>query len=191
MLIHLVSNVNVVWAVRTTQAFINATRTWMLANNKTTFRMCDDATLGAGDAPQGFIPCPYPSFGTGTWDDPGLACGFGAGPAATLGGALFASLCVTLCSLVVITHAQRLVAKLQSKDPRTKKRGKLNSFDQLEIFNMIGALFTAFNTIDRDGRSGNYNFVSANLLAHGGLFWTFLMLIWWVRFSTRCSPSPI
>ena len=149
----------------TSDAFLNATRSWMLAHNATEFSMCEDATLGEGAHIQGFVPCPYPSHGVGTWENPGGACQPGSSDSFFSGWQLLSSF-VTLVSLFVIF----LMGRKKYKWATAKRRKKYTTFDQLSDMNLVFAALNCIYVIDTDGSKGWYSYAVASAIGLSCLF---------------------
>ena len=65
--------------------FLQFARAFMHDNNLTEFRACDNVQLAEdGLTVQGFVPCPWPYHGVGTFADPAAACQLGQSASAAL-----------------------------------------------------------------------------------------------------------
>jgi len=100
-------------------AFVNTTRDFMLANNLTEFRMCDVATLAPGGTViQGFVPCPWPYHGVGTYADPAAACALGQSADAVVGSIIAMAIVWPFHFWSIYQTIKRHAKKIRAKGPQ-------------------------------------------------------------------------
>ena len=158
----------------------------MVAHNKTSFNMCDDATIGTPNdnlVVQGFMPCPYPSHGIGTWEDPAAACQLGITGGARVGDIALTILCVPISLFCSVFAFMRVYNKVWSKEAMNKpaKMRKRAAADNIGLVSVALGIADSLYMLDVDGRNGFLPFIVPNIFGHFGLFCILTLLFFYTN----------